>query len=125
METVKVYAKALVTDAYGDEVYGDVPPGAEPVSTLSVLVAPNHDPLRIAIGRVSVPIKFDIYYRGTEPTGIDPELHVVEVRGDRYEVDTKPAEWSWMSGPYAGDHFTVTERKHGSGGAESSSSSSS
>lgn len=108
MEPVRVFAKPVIEDGYGDDAYGPVPDDAEPIKTLRALVAPNHDPQRIAVGRDSTPVAFDIYYRGPEPTGLDADAHIVEVRGDRYEVDVKPAEWYRMSGAYVGDHFTVT-----------------
>jgi hypothetical protein len=108
METVKVYARPESEDGYGDTVYGKVPADAEPAMTLLANVAPNHDPTRVAVGRAESPVKFDVYCRTDAPLCLMPEIHIVEVRGDRYELDAKPAEWAQMAGPHSGDHFTVT-----------------
>lgn len=106
METVTIHTKTMATDGYGDEVESGHNPTA--AMTLTAAVAPNHDPLRIAVGRKSVPVKFDVYIPGGTRNGIDPELHVANVRGVFYEIDGKSAEWDFMSGNHAGDHFTVT-----------------
>lgn len=121
METVTIHAKTTITDSYGDVIDGGYNPTA--AMALAALVAPNNDPTRIAVGRVDVPVRFDIFIPGGLPNGIDPELHVATIRGSVYDIDGSSEEWQFMQGAHAGDHFTVTALTDVAASNSSSSSS--
>lgn len=123
MEQVTIHAKTYVTDGYGETTVSGYNP--TPAMTLTAAVAPNNDSTVVAVGRVDIPVRFDVYIPNVEPQGIDPAAHIAVIRGAAYEIDGRSDEWAFMSGRYAGDHFTVTQPFTHPALPESSSSSSS